>query len=87
MQFAAAMTAQAPWPQVQALSSVLAQPLNEEERQSLAPYLTWPREFFFRDMSYDGERLETVMRKARREAHELYKEARYPGAQPGAIIV
>lgn len=87
MQFATAMTAQAPWPQVRALSGVLAQPLSEEERQSLAPYLTWPREFFFRDMSYDGERLDAVMRKARREARELYKEARYPGARPGAIIV
>jgi hypothetical protein len=87
MQFAAAMTAQAPWPQVRALSSVLAQPLSAEERQSLAPYLTWPREFFFRDMSYDGVRLEAAMLKARREARELYKEARYPGAQPGAIIV
>jgi hypothetical protein len=87
MQFASAMAAQAPWPQVRALAGVLAQPLSEEERQTLAPYLTWPRELFFRDMSYDGERLEAVMRKARREARELYKEARYPGARPGAIIV
>jgi hypothetical protein len=87
MQFASEMTAQAPWPQVRALSSALAQPLSEAERQSLAPYLTWPREFFFRDMSYDGERLEAMMRKAWREARELYKEARYSGASPGAIVV
>ena len=87
MQFAAATTAVAPWPQVRALGSVLAQPLSEEERRSLAPYLTWPREFFFRGLSYDGERLDAMMRKARSEARELYKEARYPGAGPGAVIV
>lgn len=86
MQFGAALTAQAPWPQVRALSDVLARPLTDDDRQTLAPYLTWPREFFFRDLCYEDERLEAVMRKARREARELYKEARYPGAKPGAII-
>lgn len=83
MQFAAAMAMQAPWPQVRALGPVLALPLSDEDRHSLAPYLTWPREFFFRDMGYDGEHLEAVMRKARREARELHKEARYPGARAG----
>ena len=87
MQFAAAMTAQAPWPQVRALSDVLAQPLSEEDRRTLAPYLTSPRESFYRALSYDGEHLTEVMRKAQREAREFYKEARYPDAKPGAIIV
>lgn len=86
MQFAGVVTAQAPWPQVRALSPVLAQPLSEAERESLAPHLTWPRESFFRKLSYDGERLEAMMRKASREARELYKEARYAGAGPGAIV-
>ena len=87
MQFAAAMTAQAPWPQVRALSDVLAQPLSNEDRRTLAPYLTSPRESVFRALSYDGERLADRMRQAQREAREFYKEARYPGAKPGAIFV
>lgn len=86
MQFAAVVTAQAPWPQVRALSAALAQPLSEADRESLAPYLTWPRESFFRKMSYDGERLEAMMLKAWREARELYKEAHYSGVRPGAIV-
>jgi hypothetical protein len=43
MPFAAALTAEAPWPQVQALSAPLAQPLSEEDMRTLAPYLQWPR--------------------------------------------
>jgi hypothetical protein len=87
MPFAAAMTAQAPWPQVRALSDVLAQPLSEGDRRTLAPYLTWPRESLYRALSYDGEPLADKMREAGREARELYKEARYPGARPGVIVV
>jgi hypothetical protein len=86
MRFAAAMTAQAPLPQVRALGSVLARPLGEEDRQSLAPYLTYPRESFFRNLGYDGERLEAAMAEARREAQDIYREARYPGAGPGAVF-
>ncbi|MDH0867593.1 hypothetical protein [Mitsuaria sp. GD03876] len=80
MPFAAAVVANAPWPQVRALEPVLAEPLSDEDRESLAPYLTWPRESFFREMGYEGERLKEAMDKARRQARELFKEARYPGA-------
>lgn len=87
MRFAAAMTAQAPWPQVRAVGAALSQPLSDEDRLTLAPYLTWPRESFFRALHYDGDYLEAAMRKAKREARELYKEARYPNARPGVALV
>ncbi len=86
MQFAAEISAQASWRKVRALGAVLAQPLSEEDRRSLAPCLTWPRESSFRRMGYDGERLEEALLKARREARELYAQARYPGAAPGAVF-
>lgn len=87
MQFAAAMTAGSSSRRVRAFGSVLARPLSEEDRRSLAPYLTWPRESAFRKMGYEGERLEEAMDTARREAQQLYAQARYPGARPGAVVV
>lgn len=81
MQFAAEITAQAPWPQVRALSAALARPLSEGDRQSLAPFLVWPRESLYRSLGYDGERLEERMQQARREARSLFKEARYLAAR------
>lgn len=46
MAFAAAMAAQAPWPQVRAVGAALSQPLSDEDRLTLAPCLTWPRELY-----------------------------------------
>ncbi len=65
----------------------LSQPLSDEDRLALAPCLTWPRESVFRALHCDGDHLEAAMREARREARELYKEARYPDARPGAALV
>jgi hypothetical protein len=86
MVFAAAMATQAPWPQVRAVAGALSQPLSDEDRLTLSPYLTWPRESFFRDLHYDGDDLEAAMRKAKREARDLYKEARYRDGRPSAMI-
>jgi hypothetical protein len=77
MRFAAEVAALAPWPQMQAVSAALASPLDEEDRETLAPYLTWPRETTLRSLGYDGERLAQFMEKAREEALEPLKEARY----------
>jgi hypothetical protein len=35
--------AKAPWPQVVAVSKLLATPLSDEDRTTLEPYLRWPR--------------------------------------------
>jgi hypothetical protein len=43
MQFYAAVASQAPWPQVRAVAMALAEPLSEEERAALSPFLQWPR--------------------------------------------
>lgn len=43
MPFYAAVATQAPWPQVRALGIALAQPLNEDDRRTLQPFLQWPR--------------------------------------------
>ena len=47
MRFTAALSAQAPWPQVRAVGNALAQPLSPEDRASLLPYLQWPRESIY----------------------------------------
>lgn len=86
MQFAARMVEGAPWPQVRALGPALAQPLSLEDRVSLAPHLTWPRESFFRRLGYESEQLKEVMRDAMKEAWHTYREARYPDARPGDIV-
>lgn len=41
--FYAAIAGQAPWPQVRALATPLSQPLTEEDRRTLSPFLQWPR--------------------------------------------
>lgn len=43
MQFYAAVAECAPWPQVQAVATVLRHPLSEMDRVTLLPYLQWPR--------------------------------------------
>lgn len=43
MQFYATVVGQAPWPQVRALAEVLAEPLTDEDRKTLLPFLQWPR--------------------------------------------
>ncbi|MFG6414596.1 hypothetical protein ACG02S_11885 [Roseateles sp. DC23W] len=43
MPFYAVIAEQAPWPQVRTISAVLAQPLTEEDRRTLRPFLQWPR--------------------------------------------
>ena len=42
MQFYAAIARQAPWPQVRAVVDALVQPLSEEDRRTLRPFLRWP---------------------------------------------
>ena len=44
MPFLAALAAEAPWPQVQAVGQALVVPLTPEERKALLPYLQWPRD-------------------------------------------
>jgi hypothetical protein len=80
MRFAGAWAEQAPWPQVRAIAGALATPLDDADRASLLPFLTWPREAFFRSAGFEGERLEFAMDKARREMRPVLREARYPGA-------
>jgi hypothetical protein len=77
MRFASTVSAQAPWPQMQAVSAALAAPLDENDRATLAPYLTWPRETTLRSLGYEGERLALFMEKARKEAVGPMMEARY----------
>ncbi|MCO4857538.1 hypothetical protein MKD49_13710 [Herbaspirillum sp. WGmk3] len=43
MGFTAEIAEQAPWPQVRALAIPLSEPLSEEDKVSLLPYLKWPR--------------------------------------------
>ncbi len=77
MPFCGAWAAQAPWPQARAVGEILSQPFTDDERRSLLPFLTSPRESFYRQMGYDGERLALVMEKARRDVAPALREARY----------
>jgi hypothetical protein len=43
MQFYSVVAKSAPWPQVRAVAEALAEPLSDEDRMSLLPYLQWPR--------------------------------------------
>jgi hypothetical protein len=43
MVWASFRAAMAPWPQVRALSEVLARPLTDGEQASLKPFIRWPR--------------------------------------------
>jgi hypothetical protein len=43
MSFYSVVARQAPWPQVQAVADALSQPLSDEDRQTMLPYLQWPR--------------------------------------------
>jgi len=43
MRMTAEIASKAPWPQVTAVGRALAVPLTEAERESLLPYLQWPR--------------------------------------------
>lgn len=43
MAFASTVVAEAPWPQVRALSAPLTEPLTDFDRRELEPYLRWPR--------------------------------------------
>jgi hypothetical protein len=43
MVMTAEIASKAPWPQVLAVGRALAAPLTEAERESLLPYLQWPR--------------------------------------------
>ena len=81
MRFAGAWAEQAPWPQLRAAGEALSQPLTDADRASLLPFLTWPREAVFRGWGYDGERLELVMEKARRDVAPALREARYGKAR------
>jgi hypothetical protein len=47
MRFTAALSAAAPWPQVRAVGHALAQPLSQDDRASLLPYLQWPRDSIY----------------------------------------
>jgi len=87
MGFAATLTEDAPWPQVRALSPVLAEPLSQKDRETLAPHLTYPRESVWRKLGYDGKFLEKAMADAEVQAQTLYKEARFPHARPGGIYL
>ncbi len=77
MRFAGSWCAQAPWPQVHAVGEALAAPLSEADRASLLPFLTWPREDWFRKRLYSGEQLELAMANARRDVAPALREARY----------
>ncbi len=77
MRFCGAWAAQAPWPQVRAVGEVLSQPLTDDDRASLLPFLNWPREATFRRMGFEGERLEFALEKARRDTAPAMREARY----------
>jgi hypothetical protein len=77
MRFTAAIAAQAPWPQVRAVGAALAEPLSAEDRLSLEPYLTWPRESTLRGFGYAGDRLEVAMEAGRQKVLDCLKEARY----------
>jgi hypothetical protein len=47
MGFAAAVALEAPWPQARAVGRALAIPLTAQDRQSLLPFLTWPRQSIY----------------------------------------
>ena len=47
MKWSAAVAATAPWPQVRAIGLVLAEPLSDEDRASLKPFLKWPRDSIY----------------------------------------
>ena len=77
MHFMGAWCTQAPWPQVHAVGVALSEPLSAAERASLLPFLTWPREDFFRKQLYSGDQLELVMANTRRDVAPAMREARY----------
>jgi len=77
MPFAGAWAQEAPWPQVRAVGQALSQPLTDDDRASLLPFLTWPREDVLRKMSYDDEDLKRKMARARRDVAPALREARY----------
>jgi len=76
MRFGTTIAAQAPWPQMQAVSAALAAPLDDNDRATLVPYLTWPREATLRKLGYEGERLALFIENAREEARGPMREAR-----------
>jgi hypothetical protein len=43
MVFSSEVVANAPWPQVRALSAPLSKPLTDFDKRELGPYLQWPR--------------------------------------------
>ena len=47
MVFTASIASAAPWPQVRAVGRALAVPLTSAERQSLLPFLKWPRQSIY----------------------------------------
>jgi hypothetical protein len=47
MVFMASVASGAPWPQVRAVGRALAVPLTPAERQSLLPFLKWPRQSIY----------------------------------------
>ena len=77
MPFCGAWCETAPWPQVHAVGRVLSTPLDDAERASLQPFLTWPREDWFRKNLYSGAQLELALANARKDAARALKEARY----------
>ncbi len=84
MRFTGAWCEHAPWPQVRAVGGALSEPLSDADRASLRPFLTWPREEWFRKNLYSGEQLELAMANARRDAASALKEARYPKGDAGS---
>ncbi|MGE3347498.1 MAG: hypothetical protein AB7I35_08690 [Ramlibacter sp.] len=47
MGFTSIVALSAPWPQVRAVGLALGQPLSASDRESLAPFLKWPRESIY----------------------------------------
>ena len=43
MKFTATIAESAPWPQVLAVSKALAEPLTDNDKSNLEPFLAWPR--------------------------------------------
>jgi hypothetical protein len=77
MRFTGAMACEAPWPQVRAVGVALSLPLSDAERNELLPFLTFPREDWFRKAMFSGAQLELAMANARRDVAPAMKEARY----------
>ncbi|MFI4928018.1 MAG: hypothetical protein ACHP7E_10075 [Burkholderiales bacterium] len=84
MRFTGEIALDAPWSQVRAVGGALLQPLSDVEQESLLPFLTWPREAWFRKALYSGPQLELAMANARRDTAQAMKEARYLRQRRGA---